>query len=150
MSVDQLLADDVLEIERSFKAPPGQEFDAWTKPELISKWWGPDGYHVSEHQIDAREGGRWRVVMESPQGSRHTVGGVYRAIEGPQFLEFTWAWEQEDGTYGHETVVSIRFTPTAEGTTIVLTQKPFETREARDSHHGGWSSTLDCLERLVG
>lgn len=148
MTVDQMLEDDVLEIERLIKAAPDKVFDAWTRPDLLLKWWGPDGFHIPEHAIDVAEGGAWRTVMQSPEGTRHIVGGVYRAIERPTRLEFTWAWEQDDGKPGHETVVTVTFEAADGGTRMRLVQKPFESRDSRDSHNGGWSSSLDCLERL--
>lgn len=140
--------DRVLEIERHIKATPEKVFDAWTKPEQLVKWWGPEGFNVPEHVISVVKGGGWRTVMRSPEGTLHTCAGVYRTIDRPNRLEFTWAWEQEDGKPGHETLVAVTFEPADGGTRMRLVQKTFESATARDGHRGGWTSSFDCLERL--
>lgn len=140
--------DRVLEIERLIKAPPQKVFDAWVKPELLVQWWGPDGYDTPEHDLNVEKGGKWRTTMRSPEGNRHTCAGVYRTIEPPRRLEFTWSWEQEDGSQGHETLVTVTFEPADGGTRMTMLQKTFQDKENRDNHRGGWTSSFDCLERL--
>jgi hypothetical protein len=58
------------------------------------------------------------------------------------------AWE-EDGTRGHESVVTIELAETPGGTRLELTQAGFESERARDLHGEGWSSCLDCLEQAL-
>lgn len=143
------MSDDcVLRLERLIHGTPEAVFDAWTKPERLVKWWGPEGFTVPEHTLDVRVGGAWRTVMRSPEGSDHIVNGVYREIDRPHRLVFTWAWEQEDGSRGHETVVTIEFTARDGGTLVQLTQATFAEKEQRDSHEKGWASSLNDLERL--
>ena len=54
------------------------------------------------------------------------------------------AWE-EDGTPGHETLVTINFVEKDGGTEILFTHEGFENGEQRDMHNQGWTSTLVCL-----
>ena len=124
-------------------------FDAWADPDKFGRWFGPEGMNIPEHQIDPREGGAWRAVMQSPEGSRHIVAGVYKVIDRPNRLEFTWFWQQDDGSAGHETNVAVSFAAKDGGTLITLIHTRFESDEARDSHLGGWNSTLNCLEALL-
>jgi len=140
--------DAVLRLERLIPAPPDKVFDAWTEPDLLAKWWGPDGYDVPAQDLDVRPGGRWWTTMRSPEGGRHTVRGVYRTIDRPRRLVFTWAWDQDDGTRGHETEVTVTFEPAPGGTRLVLLQQAFAEKESRDKHGEGWSSSFDCLARL--
>lgn len=148
MNDQQTMDVAVLEVERHIKAPPNKVFDAWTKPDLLVKWWGPDGFDTPEHSLDVSQGGNWRTVMRSPEGKLHIVSGVYRKIERPDRLEFTWAWEQEDGSPGKETVVTVTFEAANGGTRMRLVQKGFADAPSRDGHKGGWTSSFDCLERL--
>lgn len=141
-------ADRTLVIERVFRASPEHVFKAWTDPAILVKWWGPEGFDTSEQTMDVREGGAYRTVMVSPKGESHTVSGVYREIAPPKRLVMTWAWEQPDGSRGHETVVELTFTPAPEGTRLKLVQSVFETVEQRDNHNMGWSSSFNCLDRL--
>ena len=99
-----------LAISRSFDAPRGEVFQAWTDPARIVRWWGPRGFRIPSCRMDVREGGAWRVCMRSPEGTDHWVQGVFREVAEPDRLAFTWAWEDEDGKPGHETVVKVDFT----------------------------------------
>ena len=138
-----------LSLERLIALPPERLFALWTEPGLIVKWWGPEGFGIPDCALDVRVGGRWRTVMRSPEGKHLTVGGIYRVIEPPRRLVFTWAWEDERGQPGHETEVTVTFEPAPGGTRLLLRQQEFETKESRDGHRQGWSSSFDCLARLA-
>jgi uncharacterized protein YndB with AHSA1/START domain len=140
--------DRVLKIERRLKAKPGDVFAAWVEPEQIAQWFGPEGMTVPDHKIDARVGGSWLVTMRGPDGQDRTVSGVYREIEPPNRLAFTWAWHN-DGKRGHETEVVVELKPDGGGTLLQLTQRTFETTNDRDMHNMGWSSSFNDLARLV-
>jgi uncharacterized protein YndB with AHSA1/START domain len=124
-------------------------FELWTEPELLVKWWGPDGYDVPAHALDVRPGGRWRTTLRGPDGARVTASGVYRVVDKPRRLVFTWAWDQDDGAPGHETEVTVTFQPAPGGTRVALVQQTFQDEEERDRHIHGWSSSFDCLARAA-
>jgi uncharacterized protein YndB with AHSA1/START domain len=144
-------ADRTLVIERVFKASPERVFRAWTDPQILVKWWGPEGLNTPDFNMDVRSGGAWRTVMASPKGDKHIVSGVYREITPPTRLVMTWGWEQDDGSRGHETVVELTFEPAPDGNTkMTLVQAEFESVEQRDSHNMGWDSSFKDLERMLG
>ena len=143
------MSDSVLRLERLIAAAPERVFEWWTDPELLARWFGPDGYAVPSYALDVRPGGRWHTALRSPAGTLVTVRGVYRAIEPPRRLVFTWAWDQDDGSPGPETEVTVTFETAPGGTKLVLLQQPFEDRKSRDNHRAGWSSSFDCLERSI-
>ena len=137
-----------LRIERWFDAPRELVFEAWTDPEHLAKWWGPEGVTVPVYEVDARVGGKFRTCMAGPDGSENWVQGVYREVEPPGKLVFTWAWE-EDGVPGHETLVTVELFETDGGTNLVMTHEGFETEESCQMHNMGWSSSLNCLETAL-
>lgn len=141
--------DRVLTIERVFRTTPEELFDAWTRPELLIEWWGPEGMKTPEHEMDVREGGAWATTMVSDKGERHAVSGVYKVIDRPRRLVFTWGWRQPDGSRGHETIVEVRFEPVAEGTRQTLLQQLFQSGAERDNHNIGWNSSFNDLDRFV-
>ena len=150
MSTDTIVTDDrVLRIERLIAAAPERVFAFWSEPEQLVKWWGPDGFDVPASALDVRPGGHWRTSMRSPQGDLHTVSGVYRTIDKPRRLVFTWGWEDDNGTRGHETEVTVTFDPAPGGTRMVLLQQAFQDTVQRDRHNQGWSSSFDCLARVA-
>jgi uncharacterized protein YndB with AHSA1/START domain len=80
-----------------------------------------------------------------PARLHHAVLRVYRDVVEPERLAFTWAWEDADGQPGHETLVTVDFVEQDAGTRLVVHQAGFESNNARDLHHEGWSSGLNRL-----
>jgi len=142
------LSDTELRLERLIAAPPDRVFAHWVEPALLAKWWGPEGYDVPDHAIDARPGGQWRTTMRSPEGKRFTVSGTYRVIEPPRRIVLTWAWEDDQGMRGHETEITVNLEPAPGGTKLVLVQKEFDTKDSRDRHGQGWQSALNRLTQI--
>ncbi len=141
--------DRTLSMVLTLKASPEKVFNAWTEPSIMLKWWGPEGTRTDEYEMDVRVGGAWRTVFEGVYG-RRIVSGIYKVIEPPRRLSLTWAWEQPDGSRGHETIVDVRFEPTTTGTRLSLEQKLFTDAEQRDAHNQGWTSSFRKLEQLFG
>jgi uncharacterized protein YndB with AHSA1/START domain len=140
--------ETTLRLVRTFDAPIAMVFDAWTVPEQMVQWWGPETASVPEYAIDMREGGAWRTVMRTPDGD-HIVSGVIREISPPERFAFSWAWET-DGVRGHETVVSIALRDLGGRTELTLTQREFESNEACELHGQGWTSSFVCLGAHLG
>ncbi|MGI9494146.1 MAG: SRPBCC family protein [Geminicoccaceae bacterium] len=137
-----------LRMIRHFEAPRERVFRAFADPQQLVKWWGPEGMHVVDHDIDVRVGGAWRTTIRNQAGDDHTMSGVYREISAPHRLAFTWAWERE-GERGHETIVTIDLAEDGDGTELNFVQEIFESEEMRDSHQGGWQSSFDCLVAAI-
>jgi uncharacterized protein YndB with AHSA1/START domain len=150
MSEAKSKADSELRIERLIAAPPEQVFSYWTEPSLLVKWWGPEGCDIPRSEIDLRPGGRWTTTMCWPNGNEATVSGVYRKIDPPRRLEFTWAFHDDKGERGHETLVAITCDEAPGGTRLVLLQREFQTKEQRDRHSEGWSSSFNKLATMPG
>src|SRR5882672_864945 len=92
MSTDTLQNDKVLRIERLIATTPERLFELWTDPEQLTKWWGPEDFTIPKYTMDVRPGGRWRTTMHRPDGTENVVSGIYRVIEPPRRLVFTWGW----------------------------------------------------------
>lgn len=144
------MTDTVLHMERLIAAPRERVFRAFTQTAEFAAWWGPEGFVVPDIALDVRPGGTWRTVMKAPDGTLHTVGGVYRVIEPPARLVFTWAWETAESVApGTPTEVSLHFDAVPGGTLLRLVHTGFPAAEARDHHAKGWGSCFDCLAKHV-
>ena len=139
----------VLVVTRSFAAPRSRVFRAFTDRNEVKQWFGPEGFAISACAMDLRVGGAYRIVMRSPEGREHTVRGVYQEISKPNRLAFTWAWEDEEGEPGHETLVTISFADKDGKTLLRLNHRRFESRKARDAHKHGWGSCFVCLTEYL-
>ena len=73
-----------LTLERIFDAPREVVWKAWTDPEMIKQWWGPDNVTIPECEIDLRVGGKIYIVMEAGEAM-----GPYQGTRWPMLGEFT-------------------------------------------------------------
>jgi uncharacterized protein YndB with AHSA1/START domain len=139
-------AERELVVTRIIDAPRTLVFKAWTEPEQVARWWGPQGFVTTHCDMDIRPGGAFRCCMRSPAGTDHWKRGVYREIVEPERIVFTFAWEDADGRLGHELLTTVTFADLGQQTRLTLHQAMFETAERRDDHRGGWTS---CFERFT-
>ena len=138
-------SERTLTITRLFKAPRALVFKAWTTPEHLAHWSGPQGFTTPHHSMDLRPGGAYRACLRAPDGSEHWVQGVYREIAAPERLVFTHAWEDANGHPGHQTLVTVTFAEHDGQTMMTFHQAEFDSAESRDGHEGGWSSSFERL-----
>ena len=139
--------DRELLVSRLIDAPRELVFRAWTQPEHIARWWGPQGYTTIFCDMDIRVGGKYRFGMRSPEGTEHWKVGVFSEIVEPERVVFTFAWEASDGSLGPELLTTVTFADQDGKTMLTLRQAGFESTERRDDHLHGWTS---CLERFAG
>lgn len=134
-----------LEVRRTFGAAPQKVYEAWTKAEVIARWFSPnDEMAVIAHELDVRPGGRYRIEMRHGNGTTYMVGGEYRELVPGRRLVFTWQWAKHEDE--PETLVEIDLLPAGKGTELVLRHKLFTETADRDNHGVGWNG---CLDRLV-
>lgn len=138
-----------LTITRKFNAPRDRVFRAWTDPEKLSKWWGPENRICPFAELDPQPGGRWRTCMRAEDGQEAWVQGEYREVEPPSKLSFTWAWET-DGIPGPSTFISIDFLDHGAETEMVFTHSGFESEEQKRLHNEGWTGSLNSLHTMLG
>jgi uncharacterized protein YndB with AHSA1/START domain len=140
------VADRELIVSRLIHAPRALVFRAWTQPEHIARWWGPQGFTTIHCNMDIRVGGKYRFGMRSPQGTEYWKVGVYRKIVEPERIVFTFAWEDTYGNPGLELLTTVTFEERGTKTLLTLRQGTFGSTERRDDHATGWTS---CLARFA-
>ena len=142
-------AEPVLEITRIIDAPRSLVFKVWTTSEHWARWLGPRDFTTPSCEMDFRPGGAYRACIRSPEGTDYWMRGVYREIVEPDRIVFTFAWEDEKGKLGHETLVTVTFAEHQSKTKLTFRQAVFETIADRDSHREGWSECLDRMEAYL-
>jgi uncharacterized protein YndB with AHSA1/START domain len=136
-----------LTFKRHYAAPIEKVFRAWTEPEALKLWFGPsDEGKILVAETNINVGGRYRIVLEMPDGEQHRVGGVYREVVPNEKLTFTWAWES---TPERESLVTVKLKKAGSGTDMTLTHEQFFDEAARDRHEHGWTGTLERLDRYI-
>ncbi len=76
-------------LEARMDAPPAKLFAAWTRPELIKRWFTPAPWSVASAETDLRVGGATRIVMRGPDRAEFPNRGVYLEIVSNRRLVFT-------------------------------------------------------------
>ncbi len=137
-----------LELERTLPASPPVVFAAFTDPNELAKWWGPEGFSVPSVEFNPRVGAIYRIEMQPPEGSSFHLTGEVQEVDPPSRLAFTFAWEPPDPD-DVKTLVDLSFRDFGGSTGVAFTQGPFRTEERRTLHQGGWSDSFDKLERLL-
>jgi uncharacterized protein YndB with AHSA1/START domain len=135
-----------LTLKRRYNAPPAKVFAAWTEPQRLARWFGPEGITNVQAELDLRVGGRYRITAESP-GDTHEVSGVYHEVVTNEKVVFTWAWKS---TPERESLVTVLLKADGGGTLLTLTHEQFFDEGARDRHQQGWTGALNKLEKFLG
>jgi uncharacterized protein YndB with AHSA1/START domain len=76
--------DREIVLTRVFDAPRRLVFDAFTKPELLKRWFGPRGWSLVVCEVDLRVGSTFRFVLRGPDGTEMGMRGTYREIVPPE------------------------------------------------------------------
>lgn len=143
-----------LELKREVAVPPGLVWRAWTEPELLMKWFTPAPWRTTACEIDLRPGGKFRTVMEGPNGETNDSTGCFLAVEPERRLVFTDALGPGfRPTGGGFMTATVTIEPAAGGTlyTAVALHKDEAAKKQHEEmgFHHGWSAALDQLVALV-
>src|SRR5437762_2280305 len=76
--------DREIVLTRVFDAPRRLVFDAFSKPELLKRWFGPRGWSMVVCDVDLKVGGGFRFVLRGPDGRDMGMRGVYRELAPPE------------------------------------------------------------------
>jgi uncharacterized protein YndB with AHSA1/START domain len=145
------MARDKLVIKKLFRnvAPP-RLYAAWTDPQTVARWYGPEGFVNTIHEMELREGGRYRLTMTAPDGTRHPLSGSYRLLDRPNRIVLSWTWEKDAaGNAGRETLVTVTFRAVGSDTEMVLTHEGFASTEEVETHNQGWTGAFNKLAETL-
>jgi uncharacterized protein YndB with AHSA1/START domain len=134
--------DNKLVITRIFEGPPARVFDAWLTRKEWQSWIGPEGVDCDVSLLEPHVGGRYRLEMRMTGGGRIVVAGIFKVIDRPRTLSFTWGAE---GDPSRQSFITLTFTELEGKTELTLRQEGLGTASNRDEHERGWNSTLNKL-----
>jgi uncharacterized protein YndB with AHSA1/START domain len=142
--------DTEIVLTRVFDAPRQIVFDAFRKPELLKRWFGPHGWSLVVCEVDYRVGGGFRFVLEGPGGKKMGMRGIYREIAPPDRSVHVESFDDYPG----ESIVTSVFSEEMGRTTLTATVT-YPSREIRDMvaksgmEHGA-AESYDRLADLLG
>jgi uncharacterized protein YndB with AHSA1/START domain len=139
----------VLMVQRTINASAERLFDAWTKPELMKKW-----FHASEKmttpvaEVDLKVGGAWKIDMVNSKGVTYPCMGAYKVIDRPNKLVFTWS--PSNGKDDYMTTVTILLKKVSDTVTeLTLTHEGLRNEQEYKDHNGGWDGCLNELKKFA-
>lgn len=136
-----------LRLTRQINAPREAVFKAWTDPEALTAWFGPEGVKTRNVRVDPRPGGQFSLEMYEPDNV-YPLSGTYREVNPPERLVFSWIWGHGE-LDGLETTVTIELRERDGGTELILLHEGLPTPTANEKHEGGWIGCFNCLERYL-
>ena len=124
-------SDRELAMIRSFDAPRGLVWDAWTKPELLKQWLGVrGGWTFAVCEVDLQVGGKYRYVWRGPSGAEMGMGGVFREVVK---LERLVATEKFDESWYEGDAMDTTTFVERGGKTTVTTTVRYASKAVRDA-----------------
>ncbi len=146
------MSDDAhpLIVRRVIAGPRDRVFEAFTRADLLSRWFTPSA-DIGLDIVDFRfvVGGSFRFRYGMPDGRRPVVGGVYERIARPSEIVLSWVWEAPDPLAGVDMRVCFRFDDHNGGTEVVITHLKLPSDMACTLHEDGWERALDSLELFM-
>jgi len=146
-----------LVISRAFNGPARIVFDAWTRPELVRRWWAPQSRDVALVSCDAdvRTGGWYRYVMRHGRHGDMAFSGKYLEVTPNSRLVHTEVFEPTaSGSDEEGAIVTVTFEE-RDGKTHVVSHSLFPSADVLDAviatgMEGGMRESMDQLDALVG
>src|SRR2546422_4623743 len=120
--------DREIVLTRVFDAPRHLVFEAFSKPELLKRWFGPRGWSLVVCEVDLKLGGGFRFVLRGPDGRDMGMRGVYREIAPPDRSVHVESFDDYPG----ESVVTMVLVEDRGKTTMTATIL-YPSREVRDA-----------------
>lgn len=142
-------ADRDVRITRVFDAPRERVFAAWTEPEQVAAWFGPEGFDAPRERIriDLRVGGRYELTMLRRGGGEFAIGYDIVELDEPGLIVLRSDPMPEVGMH-EPTVVRVELHADGDRTRMVLSDGPHPPGGAAGAA-AGWGGAFDTLAALL-
>jgi uncharacterized protein YndB with AHSA1/START domain len=136
--------DQQVLITREFDAPRERVWDAWTDPDRVARWFGPEGFETGEVEIDLRVGGRYALVMARGE-ARHPVVYEIVELEAPRLLVLRSEPMPEVGIH-EPTLTRVELHDDGDRTRMTLSDGPYvEASHAERGWHAAFAKMASLL-----
>ena len=149
-------------LERTFRASVQELWDLWTTREGFESWWGPEGFRVEVHAIDARPRGtlHYSMIASAPdvveamkrmgQPVSHETRGIFTEVTPLRRIALTHIIDFVAGVTPYESRATVDFFPSGATVRMVVTLEPLHDEQWTNNAVMGWTSQLTKLEKRFG
>jgi uncharacterized protein YndB with AHSA1/START domain len=135
-------------LHRILKTTPEKVFRAFTQASAIASWLPPYGFLCTVHDMNAKQGGTFRMSFENfSTGNGHSFGGTYVEVKTNEFLKYTDKFD--DPNLPGEMTTSVWLKKTIAGTEIKILQEGIPDAIPAEMCYLGWQESLEKLAKLV-
>lgn len=126
--------DREIVLSRVIDAPRSMVYAAWTDPDQIQQWFGPEGMAIETWEIDLKPGGVWRFDMVTADGTRYSNRMVFLRMEAPAFIEVLHGADQDSDPGRFRMLVT--FDEQSNGKTVLTLRQLHPSKEQRATKLG--------------
>ena len=149
-------------IERTYQAKLDEVWDLWTTKEGFESWWGPEGFRVEVHTIDARLGGtlHYDMIADAPEmvaamkqmgrPVSHPSRGVFSELQPRERLVLKHMIDFLPGVTPYENTIVVQFFSSGTSVRMVVTLEPMHSDEMSKMQSQGFTSQLKKLDKRFG
>jgi uncharacterized protein YndB with AHSA1/START domain len=139
---------NTVRLHRVLRAPAERIYRAFLDAAAMAKWLPPNGFTGQVHEMDAREGGAWRMSFTHfGSGSSHSFGGTYLELVPHQRIRYTSRFDDPNLPGEMQTGVTLR--AVSVGTELQVVQEGIPAAIPVEACYLGWQESLTLLARLV-
>ena len=144
------VSDRELVVTRVVKGPARLVFQAWTRADLMQRWWVPASFGITllSIEMDVRVDGGYKLVFAHPagEGTMAFFGTYTEVVPGEKLV-----WTNEEG--GDIQVTTVTFTEDG-GMTRVVLHELYPSKGALDDalasgSTGAWPEQFTALDALL-
>ncbi|QGZ38164.1 uncharacterized protein YndB with AHSA1/START domain [Pseudoduganella flava] len=142
------MSTNTVEFHRVLKATPDRVYRAFVTPAAFAKWLPPHGFVGTVHELDAREGGRYRMSFTNfTTGHSHSFGGEYLELRPGERLRYSAEFEDPNLPGRMQTTVTLR--EVFCGVEVRIRQEGIPAAIPAEACCLGWQESLTLLAQLV-
>ena len=146
-------------LERTYRARVEELWELWTTRKGFESWWGPEGFRVEVHTLEARAGGalHYDMIADAPEQieamkrmgrpTSHETRGRFAEVRPLERLAITHVIDFLPGVKPYESTMVVEFFPSGQTVRMVITLDPMHDEEFTKMSTMGMTSQLTKLEK---
>ncbi|MCU5783545.1 hypothetical protein MA04_02845 [Alcanivorax balearicus MACL04] len=142
------MSGNTVRLHRVLRGTPDRVYRAFIDPDAMVKWLPPHGFTGKVYDMDAREGGGYRMTFTNfTTGKSHAFGGRFVELKPNELIRYTDQFE--DPNLPGQMQVTVALKQVLCGTEVHITQEGVPEAIPLEFCHQGWQESLIQLAQLV-